>query len=416
MAKYPTRKGKSKSAAPKETRADKESIAIENDIIEFWHAIGNSELQKWKKPWVYNILEAENASKFLMGEERKVYRGGYNQILIASYTRDYDSNKAALILNRTDMSKIFGVEEFGDTPVVKNGIKSIGSIFSPPVEKVVGKYWARPDGSRWSGETQEPTKAQIDAQNLTEKKIKRPVFSTFPVWSAHDIHHLLPDQYKEKLEELVEIRKGKGYEFNPEDQVETLVLNIIDETIKRQGIESTQGGNRAYYVPALDSMNTPEQHQFVNPIAMYAVTMHELAHSTKHITGRNAQSKDNKEYAIEEIVAETTAVMMVKQLENKLSDVIETRPDIQLMFQEYYMNAMSYNHGWGEEFQFGELVSRLEAERENDKSLIKTIMVNIAKAVDTLTNGEFTPEQRLEFKNKSFERHAKKTNSLEPSL
>lgn len=411
MAKYPTKKGR--SSAPKESKADKESLAIENDIIEFWYSIGNSDLQSWKKPWVYNILEAENAGKFLLNNERKAYQGGFNQFLIASYTRNHNSNLATLILNRTDMAKIFGEESFGETPVVKSGIKSIGSIYSPPVEKIVGKYWAYPNGGRWTGDTKEPTQEQITALSLTEKKVKRPVFDTFPVWSAHDIAHLLPEEYKAKLEELVSLRNRKGYEFNPEDQVENLIDNIIDDVIERQGIEVSDHGNKAYYVPSLDIISRPTKDQFINPVARYAVTMHELAHSTKHIAGRSAQSRNNTEYAIEEVVAETTAVMMVKQLERQLGDVLEQRPDIQIMFQEYYANAMSYNHSWGEEFDFNEKVAQLSAERENQKGLIKTIIVNIAKAVDILNNGDYSRDMRMEFKNKNYEKFASKNKSPE---
>lgn len=414
MAKYTPKKGKTSPA--KESRADKESATIENEILEFWFAIGNSNLQKWDKPWVYNMLAAENAGKFLLNEERKVYQGGFNQFLIASYTRNYESNKATLILNRTDMAKMFGMEAFGDTPVVKNGIKSIGSIFSPPVQKSIGRYWKLPGGARWSGETKEPTPAQIAQLGLEKQEIKRPVFSTFPVWSAHDVYEYLPEEFQKKIDDLIELRRRKGYDFNPEDQVEMFIDHKIDDTIARQGIKVTEHGNAAYYVPSLDVVSKPEKEQFVNPVARYAVTMHELAHSTKHINGRNAQSRNNIEYAIEEVVAETTAVMMVKQLENQLADILPQRPDIVLMFQEYYANAMSYNHGWGEKFDFNEKVQQLANERDNNKGLIKTIIVNIAKSVEALTNGSYTPEQRLEFKNQNFKRQAEKHNSMEPSI
>jgi hypothetical protein len=421
-AKKPATKTKAKPKKPykagpaKETRADKEGATIEKDILEFWQAIGKSDLQKWDRPWVYNMLAAENAGKFLLNEERKVYKGGYNQYLIASYTRNYESNKSMLILNRTEMATLFGVPAFGDTPVVKNGIKSIGSIFSPPVQKTIGSYWNYPSGARWSGTTKEPTPDQVQQLNLQKKDIKRPVFSTFPVWSAEDVYPFLPEEHQKKIDELVDLRKRKGYDINPEDQVEVMVDNFINDMVKRQGIHVNDMGNEAFYVPALDTITLPEKEQFINPIARLATTSHEMAHSTKHLTGRNAQSKDKTEYAIEEVVAETTAVMMVKQFERQLADILPQRPDIVIMFQDYYTNAMTYNHGWGEKFDFLAHVETLSSEKENNKGLIKTVMVNIAKAADALSNGTFTPEERLEAKNKNFARATKLDNSAEMAI
>lgn len=405
-----------KSGPPKETRADKEGATIEKDILEFWQAIGTSDLQKWNKPWVYNMLAAENAGKFLLNEERKVYQGGYNQYLIASYTRDYESNRAMLILNRTEMATLFGVPAFGDTPVVKNGIKSIGSIFSPPVQKTIGSYWNYPSGARWSGATKEPTQDQVQQLNLQKKDIKRPVFSTFPVWSAEDVYPFLPEEHQKKIDDLVDLRKKKGYELNPEDQVEVMVDQFLDDIIERQGIKVTEKGNDAYYDFSADEIAKPEKDQFINPIARLAVTLHELTHSSGHLAGRNLQTANRIGYAIEEVIAETTAVILVKQFEKQLSDIIPQRPDIHIMFQDYYANAMTYNHGWGKKFDFLDQVSQISADKENNKGLIKTIMVNIAKAADILTNKTYSPEERLEAKKNNFARMAQKTNSAEMAM
>ncbi|HEY9815371.1 MAG TPA: hypothetical protein V6D20_06170, partial [Candidatus Obscuribacterales bacterium] len=143
---------------------------------------------------------------------------------------------------------------------------------------------------------------------------------------------------------------------------------------------------------------------FINPVARYAVTMHELAHSTKHLAGRNPSSRNDLEYAIEEIVAESTAVFMVKELERELEHALSSRPDIKAMFSDYYDNAMVYSKGWGSKFDFMEQINRVEDNLgENDK-VVRTLLTSVAKSIDTLKNGEFTPEQRLEAKVKNFER------------
>lgn len=244
------------------------------------------------------------------------------------------------------------------------------------------------------------------------------MYPTFPVWSIHDIFEHLPEAQKEKINELVEMRKNLGYPFNPEDKIEQYIDREIDDLVKRQNVPVTLAeGDSACYYPLRDEIQLPTKEQFINPVARYAVTCHEYAHSTKHVLGRRATSrKATTDYAIEEVVAETTAVMMVKALEKRLEDVLPQRPDIAEMFQDYYKNAMSYNHGWGEKFDFAGGVKSIVADRENEKGLIKTILVNIAKAVDVLSNQEFTPEVRLEAKKDNIKRWAEPSKSPEPQM
>lgn len=427
-AKTPAKKTAKKTASKKPykksdepSRADKEALSIENDVIEFWKAIGTSELNDWDKPWIYNLFAAENAGKFLNESERYIYKGGFNQFLIASSTKHMaESPLANLIINRTEMSKLFDITDFKDSPVVKNGIKSVASIYNRPVEKILYSVWNYPSGARWSGAEGEarPTAAQVEALQLTRKDVKGLMYPTFPVWSIHDIYEHLPEAAKTKVNELVELRKSLGYPFNPEDEIEQYIDREISDLIERQGIKVVvTPEDRACYRPLLDEIQLPTKEQFKNPIARLAVTYHEMTHSTKHVLGRRATSrKGTSDYAIEEVVAETSAVMMVKALEKNLADVLPQRPDIAAMFDDYYKNAMTYNHGWGEKFDFAKGIDSIVADRENEKGVIKSILVNIAKAVDMLTNQEFTPEQRLEAKKDNFKRWAPTTNTPEPSM
>lgn len=410
MAKKPYTKAKSyakKDKAP--SRTDIQAESIESDILDFWKAIGTSSLKEWDRPWVYSMTQGENAGKFLTEGSRYIYKGGFNQFLIASFAQNLDSDKATLILNRTDMSKIFDAKDFAETPIVKNGIKSLGSIYNRPVEKIIASYYAYPSGARWSGETDQPSKAQIDSLSLTKKNIKKFVFTTFPVWSVHDVYPHLPDEYKAKVDQLIELRNAKGFEFNPEDAIEKHIDDLLGDIVTRQGIKIQEHGNEAYYVPSLDTIQLPKKEQFTNPIVRYATSIHELGHSTKHVLSRNAQSQNKVQYAMEEVVAETTAVMMVKQLEKSLVDVLPSRPDIKSMFDDYYLNAMTYNHGYGQKFDFSDGVKSIEAARKDEKSIVKTILVNIAKAVDMLQNGTYTPEQRLEAKLANFKKGQEQT-------
>lgn len=403
-----------KSKGP--SKAEKASQELQGEILEFWKAIGKSELKSWQKPWVYNMMLAENAGNYLLGKERYVYKGGYNQFLVAFQARNKETDMAPLVMTGGAIAEMFfgkqdGVDakekkKFGDTPVVtEHHVKSLGSLFMAPKE-YTKTAWVRPDGSRWSDPKRKyPTKKEVEDQDLKKQTQKTRHFGTFAVWSAEDVKDYLPEEYQQKLDELVELRRGKGYDFNPEDDIEAFIDQQINDVIERQGIKVTEHGNEAFYVPSQDVIQKPKKEQFINPVVRYAVAMHELAHSTKHITGRLPSSNGDKVlYAKEEIVAESTAVMMVKQLERQLEHALPERPDVRAMFNDYYSNAMTYSKGWGSKFDFLEGVQAIETSLHEDKSAVKTILVNVAKAVDTLNNGEFTPEQRHEFKVKNFER------------
>lgn len=394
-----------KRRSQKPSRTDIASGEIEKEILDFWRAIGNNELQDWDRPWVYNAFHGENAGKYLKGEDRYTYQGGFNQFLIAFYNKMRQSDMSPLILNRGDIAEFFDAEKFAETPVVKNGVKSLGSLYSPPREKKIGSQWRYPDNSLWKpsgSDKSRPSSQQIASLNLTEEPIKRFVFSSYPVWSAADVYEHLPSKYQKKVDELMELRSAKGYDFNPEDDIEQYIDARLDEMIQRMGITVKEHGNEAFYRPTLDDISRPNKRQFKNPVVRFAVTAHELAHSTKHITGRLAVNRKKVDYAKEEVVAETTAVMMVKRLENDLRSAIETRKDVSQMFEDYYKNAMTYNKGWGSKFDFLKLVEQLNEEKESP--VIKTTLVNIAKAVDVLTHQSFTPEQRLEAKVKNIEK------------
>lgn len=416
-----SRSGSRRKAAPRgpsagEKNIDKATQEISEEIMEFWKAIGESKLGKWERPWVYNMMLAENAGKYLLSEERYVYKGGMNQFLVAYAAKDRSDDYGALVMTSSDMAKMFfGNQDnlpegekrknLGDTPIVTEGhVKKMANLFRMGTKNQA--RWYYPDGSPWFDKGKKgPDKEEIEKNDLKKKVSQVKYFSPFPVWSADDVKEYLPQAFQEKLDELVEIRRGKGYDFNPEDDIEAFIDQQINDVIKRQGISVTEHGNEAFYVPSQDVIQKPKKEQFINPVVRYAVTMHELAHSTKHITGRRPSSNGDKVlYAKEEVVAESTAVLMVKQLERQLEHVLPERPDLRAMFNDYYSNAMVYSAGWGAKFDFLEGVKEIESSFQEDKSAVKVILVDIAKAVDTLNNGEYTPEQRHEFKVKNFER------------
>lgn len=65
---------------------------------------------------------------------------------------------------------------------------------------------------------------------------------------------------------------------------------------------------RAYYVPAMDSVTMPLLSQFVNAESFYATAFHELAHSTGHESRLKRDLSQQRElYSKEELIAEMAA-------------------------------------------------------------------------------------------------------------
>lgn len=376
------------------------SEAVENEIMAFWQLMADSDVGDYKKLWLDNAMHAENAGKFVNEDERYRYQGGFNQFLIAYYTVDKDTHLGPLVFNRTSLNEIFEVDDFKKTPIVENHIKSAGSIFGPPQYP---KHWVDGDGQRWrpSGGEKKPSNTEIQSKGLQQKQSGSAFYFTFPVWSAADVYDVLPASGQAKIDNLVQERKVTGHKFDAQDDIHVYIDQRISDTINRQGLEIGEHGSKAFYSVQKDIVKLPEVEQFVNPVARYSVMMHELAHSTMHLNGRSFDGRDTKSRAVEEIIAETSAVLQVRQLERDLSDALDNRPDVQDMFKDYYDNSVQYNKAWGEPIDFSEHLSNVEEAHESSKGLIKKILVDTAKAVNTLNEGEFTPEQRLEAKEKN---------------
>lgn len=397
-----------KSASNKPNKTELATREMEKEILEFWKTLAKSEDQNWDKPWIMNALLAEDAGKFLNRDKRFTYTGGINQYLIAYYTRGKDPELGPLILNRTEMKTLFGVEKFEDSPVVtkynedgskveNTGAFSVGAIFKPTTTK----YWAYENGSPWNapnGERRKPTQEEIQQQNLRERR-GRTIFSTFPVWSMADIYPMLNEEQREKVDKLVEERRNIGCEFNMEDDFDKFIVDFTNDMLKRQGVQASFGSNRACYYPLLDKIEVPRPDQFKNPLFYLATVAHELAHSTKHLNGRRPVSKNKTHYAIEEVVAESTAAMTVKKVEEFLKPMLDQRPDVQVMFDDYYKNSHIYTRDYGNTAKLMDMVKELESVHEQeleDKKpmLLKTVMTNVAKAVESLLNQSYSPEER----------------------
>lgn len=110
----------------------------------------------------------------------------------------------------------------------------------------------------------------------------------------------------------------------PERDIESLKMseeeranqNAIIETIIANSAAPVKydGGNRAYYSPSTDDIHLPAIEAFNSMQDYYATALHEIAHSTGHVSRLNRPLDgfmDNpKSYAIEELRAELAGVFM----------------------------------------------------------------------------------------------------------
>ncbi|SDD08164.1 Antirestriction protein ArdC [Bradyrhizobium brasilense] len=96
-----------------------------------------------------------------------------------------------------------------------------------------------------------------------------------------------------------------------------LIEPKVEALIRATGIDFRIGGNRAFYVPALDYVQVPPPQAYFEPINWHRTALHELGHATGHQSrlGRDmAGGFGSKKYAFEELVAEMNAAFCCASL------------------------------------------------------------------------------------------------------
>ena len=87
------------------------------------------------------------------------------------------------------------------------------------------------------------------------------------------------------------------------------------------------GGNRAYYTPAIDAISIPPVEAFTSTVGYYETKMHELTHSTGHRSRLNREGIEgfdhfgSDKYAREELVAEFGAAFLMAEAGLPMDDV-----------------------------------------------------------------------------------------------
>lgn len=403
-----------------------------NDIMFFWLNSSYKSTKKWDVTWLRRITESEKFAPFVKSGQRYLFKGYYNQFVLNFAIEDYKKttgrNQAEnIVLFFGEMQDILAADvvKQKDVPIeesrkkhcmeIMRGKKSLTSVF---VKTSLTSY-KYADGLKWypkEGEKQ-PSKEDIDSGKIIKYTV--PNFISHPVWLVDMVLDDLPPSMKEKYEQLVEARvRNKDnvavYEIPEEEKdLDRIVDESIQAFISQQAINVVEGGNAACFYTMRDDISVPQKKDFANPVTRFAVTMHELAHSTMHMAGRDYKGAFGSVlYAQEEIVAETTATLLTLDLEEKLTALYPSGlPENWVkFFDDHYTNSESYNKHWGGKFDFKTILDKVfDANiklkgKKND--LFSKIMENCLDAYCILKTGVFndaaiTSEVREEAKLKN---------------
>jgi antirestriction protein ArdC len=138
-------------------------------------------------------------------------------------------------------------------------------------------------------------RADSDAADCHDTKRVIPLLKSYTVFNASQVEGL-PERFQ--LPPMQPM-------WQPLDAAE-LLLSASGAIIK-------QGGNRAFYRPADDTIQLPHKEAFSTPSAYYGTALHELSHWTGHSSRLNRVlgSRHHIEaYAYEELVAEIGAAFL----------------------------------------------------------------------------------------------------------
>jgi antirestriction protein ArdC len=108
-----------------------------------------------------------------------------------------------------------------------------------------------------------------------------------------------------------------GLAADPAPLPERQIVPVAEDVIAASAVDFRIGGNRAFYVPALDYVQVPPQPAFFEQINYYRTALHELTHATGHASRLDRKLLNgfgSKDYAREELVAEMGSAFLCAAL------------------------------------------------------------------------------------------------------
>jgi antirestriction protein ArdC len=141
----------------------------------------------------------------------------------------------------------------------------------------------------------------------TGKEDTIPLIKTFTVFSVSQVDGFDLDAYVAKRTENAP---------EPAERLEKAEAAIWNYT-SVEGIKVNLGGNRAFYSPQDDTVNSPVREAYKTPEDFCSTLAHECGHSTGHKSRLDRDLKNRfgcRAYAFEELVAELTAAFFCSKV------------------------------------------------------------------------------------------------------
>jgi len=240
----------------------------------------------WRKPWFPKFSNAQNClPQNLSG---RVYAGGNAfLLLLISEERNY----------QTPVFLTFNQAKNENISILK-GSKSF------PVYYTMFCAYNRETGEKI-------TLDEFKALSKEEQKNYRLVGNN----KFYSVFNLDQTNFSEKYPEKWDELKAKFTPVeNPVSNVPEMYKNtVLDNVVSSQSWVCPihlKAIDQAFYSPLFDSISMPLKEQFTNGQAFYATMLHEMAHSTgveQRLNRDKFNSRDNKDYGREELVADLTA-------------------------------------------------------------------------------------------------------------
>ena len=297
-----------------------------NDIYQYitdmvLELIDSKEPLPWRKPWDNNIVGGHIATNFI---SRKPYRG-VNHILLniiypAIRKKAWES-PFFLTVNQ--------IEELGGK--MKEGSKAARVTYFNFLHFVAGKKISQGTYVKYLERIKTNPDFTIrvkgESVKVAENIYRIPFLKYYNVFNAGDVSGI----------EFPKVKSTEIVSRNP-DQKQKASEMIVEMMPNRPKLLT---GTEAFYRPSEDSVTMPAFDSFDGAPEYYSTLFHELIHSTKAKNRLNDPTRGgkrfgDKQYAIEELVAELGAVYLTAETG--------------MLFHTKY-NSAAYLKGWKKRFQ-----------------------------------------------------------------
>jgi antirestriction protein ArdC len=249
---------------------------IHAEITEGLIAMMEQGIAPWSRPWIVRGINDAMAPKNGISNRRY---NGFNSVYLSFLMEE----------NQWNDPRFYTMNSLPEDAKVRKGSKSTIVIYSKKTERDV----------------EDESTGEVETQTSWFQRYYR-------VFNGSQIDGIEPFVKPEPNTEEYE-HEDEGY---PEAD---LIATEWCDTLA----DFHHGGDRAFYLPSMDSITMPNLDQFPTLAAYYQTLFHEIAHSTGHESRGNRLEKGGfgtDTYAKEELVAEFAAAFLCANTEVPLNE------------------------------------------------------------------------------------------------